>query len=208
MDEKLGNLYSMGWLLSACLPAYKFLHLTMVRHGSVFQVIDPWPTSWYSYWDITMPRDMVLGDTVGQAYSKGISHVGRLYVTEPGQWWWDSEQNVCYFGDPDLRLYIPNRTFSDANYWEKKDTKPVVYNENLEINGHMPFGTVGHPHERQDWDLFEKIVFAIITITILILLFATMFHKKHKKKKKNISLFLIFDTSFKIVFSAGFLKFF
>jgi hypothetical protein len=88
LDDALGNIHSCGWINVACLPAYKYMHLTMVRHGSVFQVIDPWSTSTYgSYWIQTIPRDIILGDTVGEAYMKGIKHVGILYTGDPPQWW-------------------------------------------------------------------------------------------------------------------------
>jgi hypothetical protein len=136
LDEALGNIHSIGWLNTACLPAYNYMHLIMVRHGSIFQVIDPWATSWYgSFWAETIPRDIICGDTVGEAYVKGISHVGILYVTEPPQFWWDITENVCFFGDPDLRPFVPKNKYSEANYWERDDTKPATYDEELNING-------------------------------------------------------------------------
>ena len=108
LDDMLKNIHSCGWINTACLPAYKYMHLTMIRHGSAFQVIDPWSTSWYaSFWAQSIPRDIICGDTVGEAYTKGIGHVGILYLTDPPQWWWDILNNVCYFGDPDLRMYVP-----------------------------------------------------------------------------------------------------
>jgi len=140
MDDKLENIYSCGWINTACLPAYKYMHIAMVRHGSVFQVIDPWKTSWYAYWSITMPRDIILGDTVGEAFAKGISHVGILYATDPPKWWWDIEQNVCYFGDPDLRMYVPSAEYSEKNTWDKPKT--LRYDEELNLNGHTPFGEI------------------------------------------------------------------
>jgi len=142
----------------------------MIRHGSVFQVIDPWPTSWYMYWVITMPRDIVLGDTVGEAYRKGVSHVGVLYATDPPQWWWDSEQNVVYFGDPDLRLFTPETDYSDANYWEKQDTESVRYNEDTSINGHMPFGAKDYPHEKTPdfWQQYSLIIASAVIVAVLI----------------------------------------
>jgi len=170
MDEKLENIYSMGWINSACLPAYKYMHLAMVRHGSSYQVIDPWKTSWYAYWSLVMPRDMILGDTVGEAYSKGIEHVGILYATDPPQWWWDIEQNVCFFGDPDLRQFVPSTEYSSANTWEQKDVKPLSYDEETIIDGHMPYGATSYPNERKPKTFFEKYLFVIIILIIILIL--------------------------------------
>ena len=50
--------------------SYHEMHLSLVRHGGVFQVIDPWLTSWYVGLAIeTFVRDIALGDTVGQAFT-------------------------------------------------------------------------------------------------------------------------------------------
>ncbi len=183
MDEDLENLHSAGWILSACLPAYKYLHLTMIRHGSSYQVTDPWPTSWYAYWTNTMPRDMVLGDTVGEAYAKGISHVGKLFATEPPQWWWDTAQNVVYFGDPDLRMLVPGTEHGDENYWEKKDTKPMRYDEETDIEGHMPFGVTHYPNERQPQSFLEEYMAIIIVSVIAVLIAGAIIYKRKKTKK-------------------------
>lgn len=112
IDEALENIHSAGVVAGSCLIAYTPLHMSLVRHGSVFQVIDPWLTSWYCAFAIaTFGRDLASGDTVGEAYEKGIRHVGIEYLT--GQWWWDIYENVVYFGDPELRLYSP------LHSWEK-----------------------------------------------------------------------------------------
>jgi hypothetical protein len=129
LDDALENVHSCGWINTACLPAYKYMHLTMVRHGSPYQVIDPWPTSWYGgVWQQSIPRDIALGDTIGEAFSKGIGHVGILYATEPPQWWWDRSNNVCFFGDPDLRPFVPKNKYSEANYWDPhmKEPQPKI----------------------------------------------------------------------------------
>jgi len=183
LDEKLENVYSCGWINSACLPAYKYLHLTMIRHGSSYQVMDPWVTSWYAYWSSTMPRDIVLGDTVGEAYTKGISHVGITYVTDPPQFWWDTAQNVCFFGDPDMRMYVPDTTYSDANHWEKEDTKPLVYDEEINIDGHMPFGASTYPNEKQPTSILEKYFLYIMIVAILIIIILIAVNRRRKSKK-------------------------
>ena len=150
------------------------MHLAMIRHGSVFQVIDPWPTSWYSYWDQTIPRDIILGDTIGEAYMKGISHVGILYATDPPQWWWDITENVCFFGDPDLRAFVPNTQYSDANYWEKEDTKSLRYDEDVSIGGHMPYGATGYPHEKEPITFWQQYLWVIIALVVIVLLVIAM----------------------------------
>jgi hypothetical protein len=124
IDEELENLHSVGFITSICQTSNTYLHLTIIRHGSVFQVQDPWPTSWYStVWQQSIPRDIILGDTVGEAYAKGISHVGILFLgggQDGGpQWWWDDAENVVYFGDPNLRIYVPENEYSDKNTWDK-----------------------------------------------------------------------------------------
>ncbi len=182
-DKDLKNLYSMGWILSACLPAYKYLHLTMVRHGSSFQVADPWPTSWYAYWTNTMPRDIVLGDTVGEAYTKGISHVGKLYATDPPQWWWDTLQNVVYFGDPDLRMFVPGTDYSNENHWTRADVKAMRYDIDANIEGHMPYGATEYPNEREPEPVIDVNILLIITAIIAVIIVTVIYLKKKKTKK-------------------------
>lgn len=182
MDDDLENLHSTGWILSACLPAYKYLHLTMMRHGSVYQVIDPWPTSWYAYWTSTMPRDIVIGDTVGEAYTKGISHVGKLYATDPPEWWWDTFQNVVYFGDPDLRMLVPSREYSEKNYWTPEDASPLLYDEDLDLDGHMPYGATTYPHSQKE-EAFN--LYYILGIAAIILLIIAAFQITRTTKKKK-----------------------
>ena len=47
--EKAGldNLHSAGFVTGICQTSSTCLHLVLIRHGMVFQVMDPWPTSWY-----------------------------------------------------------------------------------------------------------------------------------------------------------------
>ena len=119
----------------SCLIANTYLHLSLVRHGSIFQIVDPWLTSWYCAFAIeTFIRDLALGDSVGQAYEKGIRHVGIQYLTN--RWWWDIFENVVYYGDPDLKVYSPKYS------WDK----PTPLEYGLAINGHAPFGAKSHPH--------------------------------------------------------------
>jgi len=155
-----------------------------MRHGSVYQVIDPWSTSWYgTFWLQSIPRDIILGDTIGEAYMKGISHVGIQYVTEPPNWWWDVENNVCFFGDPDLRPFVPGTDYSDKNCWEQEDVKPARYDEEFNINGHMPFGVTNYPHEKEQktfWQQYLWLIVAIIVILILVVAGAARLSRKKK----------------------------
>ncbi|PKK85554.1 MAG: hypothetical protein CVT48_04905 [Thermoplasmata archaeon HGW-Thermoplasmata-1] len=106
-DTALDNAYSAGFMGGSCLISNTLLHLSLVRHGFVFQVIDPWVTSWYSAFAFEMiPRYMAMGDTIGEAYEKSILHVGIGYMAD--SWWWDISENVEFFGDPDLKVYSPN----------------------------------------------------------------------------------------------------
>ncbi len=182
IDDSLGNIHSCGLITAACLPAYKYLHLAMVRHGSNFQIIDPWGTSWYSsFWEATIPRDIALGDTLGEAYSKGMGHVGILYITDPPQWWWDKAENVCYFGDPDQRIFTPSTKYSDNNYWEQEDTKPLRYDSELNVNGHMPFGATDYPHERHpETKLDGELVVVIILVLVAIMVVGILVYNRKK----------------------------
>ncbi len=133
-DRALENVHSMGFNGGSCLIANTYLHLTMVRHGSVFQVIDPWLTSWYaSFAMATFARGIALGYTIGECYAEGIRHVGIEYLT--GQWWWDIFENVVYYGDPSLRVWSP------TTGWEK----PASLKAGARVGGHNPFGATSHP---------------------------------------------------------------
>ena len=135
-DQDIDNLHGVGISGSSCLISNTYLHISMMRHGSAFQVIDPWLTSWYSNFAIeTFMRDIALGLTVGEAYANGIHHVGIEYLT--GQWWWDIFENVVYFGDPDLRVYSPEYS------WDMPETVSTV---GLELGGHTPGGATEHPN--------------------------------------------------------------
>lgn len=183
IEENLGNLHSSGFITSICQTSNTYLHLMMIRHGSVFQVQDPWPTSWYgAVWRQSIPRDIILGDTVGEAFTKGMSHVGPLYLSE--QWWWDDAENVVYFGDPDLRMFVPSTDYSDKNYWIQEDVKPIRYDKELNINGHMPFGATEYPHERKPETWFARYMpVIIILVLIIIILIAMMAMGKRKNKR-------------------------
>ena len=136
MDKALGNIHSCGFNAGSCLISNTYLHLTLVRHGSVFQVIDPWETSWYSAFAMEMfARDIALGKTVGEAFTYGIMQTGIGYLTK--QWWWDIKENVCYFGDPDLKVYTP------LHSWEE----PTAMESYEIIGGHTPYGATEYPHE-------------------------------------------------------------
>ncbi len=188
IEENLDNLHSVGFVTSICQTSNTYFHLMIIRHGSVFQVQDPWPTSWYgTVWRQTIPRDIILGYTVGEAYTRGISHVGTLYLGGGGpngeepQWWWDTGENVIYFGDPELRMFVPNTKYSDANYWEQKDTFPLTYDPDINVGGHMPFGATSYPHEQkpQIWD--TNLFLLLIIVVIVVILITALFIIKRKK---------------------------
>jgi hypothetical protein len=171
IEEHFSNLHSTGFITSICQTSNTYLHLMIIRHGSVFQVQDPWPTSWYgAVWRQSIPRDIILGDTVCEAYVKGMKHVGTLYITDEPQWWWDTAENLVYFGDPGLRMYVPLTTYSSANFWEKDDTESLRYKEKISIGGHMPFGATSYPNEKQAMTIFNQYLLAIIALVIILFL--------------------------------------
>jgi hypothetical protein len=169
IDDALGNIHSTGISSVACLPAGKYLHLTMMRHGSVFQIMDPWATSWYSdVWQNGVPRGIALGKTIGEIYAEGISKVGILYISEPPQWWWDLAENVCLYGDPDLRIWAPSTEYSTNNHWEASEVQMLRHEPGFHVGGHMPYGVTEYPNQFQPNLLMEYIwVFAIVLIVLL-----------------------------------------
>jgi len=184
IDGLLENLHSAGFITSICQTSNTYLHLAIIRHGSVFQVQDPWPTSWYgAIWRQSIPRDIVLGYTVGEAYTRGISHVGTLYITDPPQWWWDTAENVVYFGDPDLRMYVPGTDYSDNNHWEKDDTTSLRYDEEFSISGHMPYGAKEYPHQIKPLSFIEKNIVLIIALTAIAILSVVAISLGRKQRK-------------------------
>ncbi|HEC86310.1 MAG TPA: hypothetical protein ENI49_00320 [Thermoplasmatales archaeon] len=184
MDDALENLHSTGIINGACLISTKYMHLAMIRHGSVFQVLDPWPTSWYTTWTQFIPRNLALGKTIGEAFIDGIKHVGIFYISEPPQWWADIKQNVCFFGDPDLRPFVPGTKYSDKNCWEREDAEPMKYVSGFSVDGHMPYGATEYPHAYQPLAI-TLIILAITIISILIVVGVTVVSIRGKKRKKE-----------------------
>ena len=178
-DETLDNLHSAGFITSICQTSNTYFHLTLIRHGSVFQVQDPWPTSWYgAVWRQSIPRDIALGYTVGEAFTRGISHVGTLYTTDPPQWWWDMAENVVYFGDPDLRVWTPENEYSGQNHWDREDVEPLIWNgDEYSVDGHCLFGAISHPKARS-YDLLPLYIVVIMVIAIIIAMVISLMKRK------------------------------
>jgi len=173
IDDALGNIHSTGVSSVACLPAGKYLHIALMRHGSVFQIMDPWATSWYSdVWQNSIPRGIAMGETIGEIYADGISHVGILYISEPPQWWWDLAENVCLYGDPNLRIWAPSTEFSIKNHWDAQDIEPLRYTEgdSFDVAGHMPFGVTAYTNTRTPASLWSQYSYILIGMIVLIAL--------------------------------------
>jgi hypothetical protein len=187
IEENLDNLHSSGFITGICQTSNTYFHMMLVRHGSVFQVQDPWPTSWYgAIWRQSIPRDLTLGYTAGEAYSRGISQVGILYLGGSGkngeepQWWWDDAEGVVYFGDPDLRVYVPDTKYSEMNNWEKP--KSLEYDEGFMVKGHTPFGATSYPHEMSpQMDLWIYLIIIIVVIVILLIVSITIRGRRKRK---------------------------
>ena len=135
-NNSLSNLHSTGFIAGSCLIAATYLQLAMIRHGTVFQVIDPWLTSWYVDFAMeSMVKYIAMNMSVGEAYSRANQHVGIGYLDN--HWWWDIYENVVYFGDPGLHMYTP------AFGWSKPQNQS--YSKDLVIGGeHSPFGAPHH----------------------------------------------------------------
>jgi hypothetical protein len=147
--------------------------------------MDPWATSWYSdVWQNSVPRGIALGKTIGEIYSEGIKKVGILYISEPPQWWWDLAENVCLYGDPDLRIWVPSTEYSSMNHWEMTDVQPFRYDPDLgfSLGGHMPFGVSQYPHQKRPsafWEMY--FVYILLIVIILFVLFALLILRRRKK---------------------------
>jgi hypothetical protein len=128
-DAALQNVHSAGFMGGSCLISNTFMHLTMVRHGFLFEVIDPWVTSWYCAFAFQeIMKEIALGTDLGSAYVEGILNTGIGYMVD--SWWWDISENVEYFGDPDLTLYTP------YGGWDK----PESIESAMAVAGHVPAG--------------------------------------------------------------------
>jgi hypothetical protein len=184
IDDSLDNIHSAGVSSVACLPAGKFLHLTLMRHGSPFQIMDPWATSWYSdVWQNSVPRGIAIGETIGEIYSEGIKKVGIQYISDDTpKWWWDLAENVCLYGDPSLRIWVPSTEFSLKNHWENKDVEPLRYDQKtgLQIEGHNPFGTTNHPNKIEKSIFFDNLIIIILLAIILLALISIIIFKKYR----------------------------
>ena len=135
LDADLGDLHSLGVYAGSCSIANTFLHLMMVRHGSAFQIIDPWLGSWYvQLGQEVFYRDVGYGDvSVGQAYEDAISLVGAEYVSQ--DFFWDIWENTVLFGEPDVRVYTPYAPIQ----------RPAVIAQDATYGGHAVMAASGHP---------------------------------------------------------------
>lgn len=189
VDDSIENIHSAGVSSVACLPAGKYLHLTLMRHGSVFQIMDPWATSWYSdVWQNNVPRGIALGQTMGEIYSEGISKVGIQYIRDGSpQWWWDLAENVCLYGDPNLRIWVPSTEFSSNNHWTYEDITSYEFDDSdpLSVDGHTPFGAETHDRSRNPPNILTDygiVIAASVGIVILVIV-AVLLNKKSIMQK-------------------------
>jgi len=188
IDDKLENLHSMNFHAGSCLIGCNYLQIAFLRHGSVLQEMDPWPTSyWAGYSFQQIPKDFALGKTVGESYSHGITEIGPQYVfkdDEDPMWWWDDAENVVLFADPNLRIWIPSTEYDDQsrNHWEKGDVRDLRYDPKLDIDGHMPFGADSYPNEKQPTGFFEKYMIVIIVLVLIVLLILSIAVAGRKKR--------------------------
>jgi hypothetical protein len=185
-DDAFENIHSVGINSISCLPAHTYLHMTWMRHGSVYQIIDPWTTTdWAGIWNQMLIKRFAMGYTVGEAYERGLRAVGPLYSC--GQSWWDLWENVVYTGDPNLRVFVPNTEYTDTqngyeeNHWTQEETRPLMYDAELNFNGHTPFGATNYPHEREPETFMNTYLWLIVILALIIIILVAMFIPKRKK---------------------------
>ena len=97
------------------------------------------------------------------------------------QWWWDDAEGVVYFGDPDLRIFVPGTKYSEENKW--KEPVSLNYDKELTIQGHSPFGAIKHTHSKKPSGILEKYIWLILVIFIIILLLVILVKMKKGRKK-------------------------
>jgi len=117
-----------------------------------------------------------MGDTIGEAYEKGMRACGPEYLVN--HWWWDTWENVVFFGDPDLRPFVPGTTYSDANHWDRPSYLP--YSQDFNAEGHMPFGATSHPHKitPSPWAHYIWLLVVIAAIVVIVIAGFMIFRKK------------------------------
>ncbi len=189
IEENLDNLHSAGFVTTMCNTANTYLHLMLIRHGTAFQIQNPFSTSQYgAVWQQSIPRDIALGDTIGEAYTKGLSHVGNLYLggsngdgSEP-QLFWDNSQNIICYGDPNLRMFVPSQDYSNENYWTESDVEIREYGNDFDVSGHTPFGAKNYPNARQPKSFIEKYAgILILTLFVIIAMIAILYYNNRRK---------------------------
>ena len=111
--------------------------------------------------------------------------VGVEYLVD--QWWWDLNENVVYYGDPDLRVWVPSTEYSDANHWEREDVQPLKWDgsEDLYVDGHMLYGASVYPHAKKPLEMPVLIVIAIIIIAVIVVVGIGYSMRKSGKKTRR-----------------------
>ena len=114
---------------------------------------------------------------------KGVAICGLGGGIDGGpQWWWDDSENVLYFGDPDLRMYVPENEYSEINTWEKP--KSLIYDEETNLNGHAPFGATNYPNAKDQLTFMQKYLWLIGILVLIVILMIVMVALGRKKKKR------------------------
>ena len=142
--------------------------------------MDPWGTSDYcAVWLQSIIKNLALGDTIGEAYEKGIRACAPELLVD--HWWWDTWENVCFFGDPNVRVYVPSTDYSNENYWSEEETRPLRYDAELNVDGHMPFGATGYPHEKKPTTFLDQYLWLIVILALIFIIILVMIAPRRKK---------------------------
>jgi len=76
-------------------------------------------------------------------------------------------------------MYAPSTDYSNANHWERPQT--LRYDADLELNGHMPFGSTAYPHKIEQRTFLEKISWILIVLAMVIVILIVTIVLKRKK---------------------------
>jgi hypothetical protein len=123
-----------------------------------------------------------MGYTLGEAYERGMRAVGPQYSVEDGGWW-DVWENVCLFGDPNLRVFVPNDEWDkeSKNTWDRPNT--LSAQEDLDLDGHMPFGATDYPNAKEPSAEIPMILIIIIILILLVIIIGVGAASRKKGKK-------------------------
>jgi hypothetical protein len=85
---------------------------------------------------------------------------------------------MVLFADPDLRIWVPSDTYSDKNHWGLEDFAPVLFDDMLVLDGHMPFGVSEYPHEKHPTFWLQVVLIGSLVGIVLVVTVVVLYRKR------------------------------